>query len=39
MENKKNLCINCAICDVRNVSEEKLKNYAGLSVNAPYTCP
>ncbi len=34
MENKKNLCINCAICDVRNVSEELLNTYGEVRINA-----
>ena len=34
MENKKNLKINCTVCDVRNVTEELLKVYNEVKINA-----
>ena len=34
MENKKTLRINCAICDVRNVTEELLSTYSEVRINA-----
>lgn len=34
MENKKNLKINAAICDVRGITEEYLSHYAGAKINA-----
>lgn len=34
MENKKNLKINCAVCDVRNVTEELLNTYGEVEINA-----
>ncbi|MBD5488668.1 MAG: hypothetical protein HDR13_07715, partial [Lachnospiraceae bacterium] len=33
MENKKNLKINCAVCDVRNVTEELLNTYGEVAIN------
>lgn len=33
MENKKNLKINCAVCDVRNVTEELLNTYSEVVIN------
>ena len=34
MENKKNLQINCAVCDARNVNEEVLNAYESVQINA-----
>lgn len=34
MENKKNLRINCALCDVRNASEELLSSYNEIRITA-----
>lgn len=34
MENKKSLKVNCALCDVRNVTEEILNNYDEIKINA-----
>ena len=34
MENKKNLKINSALCDVRNVTEEYLSHYSSVKLNA-----
>lgn len=34
MENKKNLKVNCAVCDVRNITEELLSAYEEVKINA-----
>lgn len=34
MENKKNLKINAAVCDVRNITEELLSTYAQVAINS-----
>lgn len=34
MENKKNLKVNCALCDVRNITEELLSAYESVKINA-----
>ena len=34
MENKKTLKVNCAVCDVRHITEELLNTYAQVKINA-----
>ena len=34
MENKKNLKVNCAACDVRGITEELLSAYESVKINA-----
>ncbi len=34
MENKKNLKVNCAVCDVRNITEDLLSTYAQVAINS-----
>lgn len=34
MENKKNLKVNCAVCDVRNITEELMNTYESVKINA-----
>lgn len=34
MENKKTLKVNCAVCDVRHITEELLSTYAQVKINA-----
>lgn len=34
MENKKTLNVNCAVCDVRHITEELLSTYAQVKINA-----
>ena len=34
MKEKKNLRVNCAVCDVRKVTEETLSKYGSVTINA-----